>query len=473
MINTMKRIHENRRGATPLTVLLLLAVILPIAGCEGLLDVQDVDVTSQDNFVDETALPAIHASVLDEYVGIYENLVLYTGLLADEWMSSGTFPTRVEIDRRDIDITNGTAEPLFSGVSRARATADFAEERFEAIDTARSEDALRSQVNAFGGLALVHMAETYCEGTPISRFDFETEQVTYGSQLTRAEVLDSARARIQAAQSFADAGSDEDYLGRIAMARVLLNEGDYPGAAAQVASIPTDWLFLGEHDAQSGQNNPIWSFNISQERWSVADMQGTNGLPFRSAADVRILWRRSPATDVGFDSDTPQFDLLKYMDRPAQTVIADGIEARLIEAEAALAADPTGATMLPILNELRQNVATLQPPRNYNFPVALEEAGFTNALADLAAPADNAAAVDMLFSERAFWLFAQAHRLSDMRRLIRQYGRAAESVFPTGAYYKGNVYATDVNFPIPNPEANNPESPDDAATAGLCLNRDA
>lgn len=129
--------------------------------------------------------------------------------------------------------------------------------------------------------------------------------------------------------------------------------------------------------------------------------------------------------------------------------------------------------MLPILNELRQNVASLQRPRNYNYFVALDEAGFSSTLADLAAPADNAAAVDMLFSERAFWLFAQAHRLSDMRRLIRQYGRDAESVFPTGAYYKGNVYGTDVNFPIPNTEANNPQSPDGAATAGMCLNRDA
>jgi hypothetical protein len=46
--------------------------------------------------------------------------------------------------------------------------------------------------------------------------------------------------------------------------------------------------------------------------------------------------------------------------------------------------------------------------------------------------------------------------LGDLRRLIRQYGRDAESVFPTGAYFKGGVYGTDVNFPIPFEEKNNP-----------------
>jgi hypothetical protein len=66
--------------------------------------------------------------------------------------------------------------------------------------------------------------------------------------------------------------------------------------------------------------------------------------------------------------------------------------------------------------------------------------------------------VDNLFGERARWLWLTAHRLSDLRRLIRQYGRATESVFPTGPYFKqGLVYATDVNFPVPIDEQNNPK----------------
>ena len=66
--------------------------------------------------------------------------------------------------------------------------------------------------------------------------------------------------------------------------------------------------------------------------------------------------------------------------------------------------------------------------------------------------------MNLLFNERARWLWLTAHRLSDLRRLVRQYNRAADAVFPTGPYFKSQQpsYGTDVNFPIPLDEANNP-----------------
>jgi hypothetical protein len=44
-----------------------------------------------------------------------------------------------------------------------------------------------------------------------------------------------------------------------------------------------------------------------------------------------------------------------------------------------------------------------------------------------------------------------------LRRLIRQYGRDAETVFPTGDYFKaGLTYGVGVNLPLPRRETNNP-----------------
>jgi starch-binding outer membrane protein, SusD/RagB family len=56
-----------------------------------------------------------------------------------------------------------------------------------------------------------------------------------------------------------------------------------------------------------------------------------------------------------------------------------------------------------------------------------------------------------------------------MRRLIRQYGRAANAVFPVGAVATrfGSTYGNDVNFPVPFVETNNPN-----AQSG-CINRGA
>jgi len=120
----------------------------------------------------------------------------------------------------------------------------------------------------------------------------------------------------------------------------------------------------------------------------------------------------------------------------------------MIEAEAQLAAGNT-AGALATLNAARTTVTGLAP---------LADAGTTDAR------------VNQLFRERAMWLFGRGYRLGDMRRLIRQYGRSAAAVFPVGVWHKGGNYGTDVNFPVPQAELNNPNLPSGANT---CLDRNA
>ena len=68
-----------------------------------------------------------------------------------------------------------------------------------------------------------------------------------------------------------------------------------------------------------------------------------------------------------------------------------------------------------------------------------------------------ATAQDLQFKEREFWLWVSGHRLGDLRRLTHgPYLRGPETVFPTGNYFKGGVYGTDYNFPVPFDETNNP-----------------
>ena len=72
-------------------------------------------------------------------------------------------------------------------------------------------------------------------------------------------------------------------------------------------------------------------------------------------------------------------------------------------------------------------------------------------------PGSDVARTSLLFRERAFWMWGTAHRLGDMRRLVRQYSRAQNTVFPTGEYHKGGEYGSDVNFPVSSDERNNPK----------------
>src|SRR5690606_22841354 len=137
-----------------------------------------------------------------------------------------------------------------------------------------------------------------------------------------------------------------------------------------------------------------------------------------------------------------------------------GVEARLIEAEAALRGG--SANWLTTLNAVRAAPPAYYPASDYPG---------IDAMGALTDPGTDAARVDLLFRERAFWMYLTSHRLGDMRRLVRQYGRPANTVFPTGEWGvwtpdKTGDYGSDVNFIIPFDEQNNPNF-------SGCLDRDA
>jgi hypothetical protein len=155
------------------------------------------------------------------------------------------------------------------------------------------------------------------------------------------------------------------------------------------------------------------------------------------------------------DNSASRLDVqLLWPAREPPVAIATGVEARLIEAEAQLrAGNATGS--LATLNALR--VATGTGSGGVAGLAALPDAG------------TEAARVTQLFRERAFWMFGTGHRVGDLRRLIRQYNRVANTVFPTGSWRANAAYGGDVNFPIPQAEDNNPNVP----AGGACLDRNA
>jgi starch-binding outer membrane protein, SusD/RagB family len=218
-----------------------------------------------------------------------------------------------------------------------------------------------------------------------------------------------------------------------------------PAAAAAVAAVPEGFVYETEHATTPAalHNGVFEAFNNGE--FGVLDQEGINGLNYVSAEDLRVQGDSGLGSDLNTESWFPN----KYANFDASIPTADYTEAQLIIAESEL---QTGglAAMTDRLNALRA-VAGLPE--------------------DIVAPGDAVSGADLLFRERAFWLYATGHRLGDMRRLIRQYGRDAETVFPTGDYFKGGLtYGTDVNLPLPRREQNNPNLPD---TPDGCLDRNA
>jgi hypothetical protein len=196
------------------------------------------------------------------------------------------------------------------------------------------------------------------------------------------------------------------------------------GAASAAALVPTSFSYATMHSTTPGYENLVYLLNTAQKRLTIPDGEGGNGLPWRTASDPRVPWIAGGG--VGFDFVTPWFIGLKYTSATNNIVIASGTEARLIEAEALLRT---------------ANVA--------GFIAALNSLRATMGLPLLVDPGNQAARENLLFAERANWLYATGTRLGDVRRLINQYGRSQSTVLPTGAYHKGGVYGTDANFPVP------------------------
>jgi hypothetical protein len=287
--------------------------------------------------------------------------------------------------------------------------------------------------------------EIYCNGIPFPDLD-EAGNVIAGSDnpISVDSAFHRAAASADSALKYLEGtgGPTVESLARVVWARALLNL-NLPDSAAVIAGpVPTDFAYQVFHSVNS-TTNQIWALNLGARRYVVGDLEGGNGLPFLTAADPRVVAESGdPHPPTAFDSQTPFVALLNYGQFDPVTV-ASGLEARLIEAEAALRGGDA-VTWLTILNDLR-----------LSFDTDTVTAG-VQPMVPLVDPVVEADRVDLMFYERAFWMFSTGHRLGDLRRLIRQYGRGSEEVFPTGAFHKGDNYGPDVNLPIPFDERNNP-----------------
>jgi hypothetical protein len=430
--------------------MLLVAALALSTGC-GLLD------TDQPNIVEPGDVESA-AGALARRVGAIADFafaqdgdgtqfddghILLSGLMSDEFVLSTTPPTEQEIDQRRVFENNSTLRDMFHNLHRARAAAEAAAVALREQRAEPDADPFIGEMLTLAGFTYVLFGESFCSGVPFSRLD--GDEVVFGAPQTTDEMFQTAVARFDAA--LAEPGTVEEesqeiaYLASVGKGRALLDRGLFAEAAAAVADVPSEFQYVTEHaDSPLRLQNAIYSYSVGW-LWSVSDEEGGAGLPYRTAEDPRVEFFDEES--AGLDNTTPQFTLLKYPDASASVVVADGIEARLIEAEALLQGSDLGG-MTAILNDLRD----------------------AQGLDPLAVPGTQEAGVDLLFSERAFWMFATGHRLGDMRRLIRQYSRSAEDVFPSGTYLKGGSYGTDVNLPMPQEEGNNPNF------AG-CLDRNA
>jgi hypothetical protein len=391
-----------------------------------------------------------------------EGLFLLSGLFSDEYINGDSFIARQEVDSRNITDGNTFLTDVNRMLQRSRLSGEQAVQLLKQYSpTAPAADVaemyfVQSYVENIIG-------EHYCNGLVFS--DVVNGVETYGTPTTTTAAFQLALAHADSGLALITGTSTADVKVRNALlvtkGRILTNLNRQAEAAVAVANVPTSYKYVNLHSVTTN-DNAMWTYNNVARRYSVSNLEGTNGFNYVAARDPRVptcaggdaTCRANGVTLAARDDGTVPVNVqLIWPARDSSVAIVKGAEARMIEAEAAYKAG-NYVLMTQKLNQARTEGGVA------GLPATLVDPGIAGTDADR---------VSLIFRERAFWMFSTGHRVGDMRRLIRQYNRAAESVFPTGPWHKGNNYGPMVNFPVPQAEANNPNVP----AAQTCTDRTA
>ncbi|MEO7359565.1 MAG: hypothetical protein ABI120_04505 [Gemmatimonadaceae bacterium] len=423
------------------------ASLFVLSSCDSakILEVVDPDILNPAQIETGAGAVPLRYGALRDFVVAFDGsgdaFAVVTGNLADELRASDTFDGRLLPNKRLMNDNLPEMTSTYVAMHKARSSINNAINVIKVI--APTPKFNIGELYMYRAYMEDFFGEMYCSGVPFSAV--VDGAPVLGTPETTTQVFTRAAASFDSALANADTAKKILFGAAVGKARALLNLGQYAAAAAAVAGVPTTFKLNSDHCLGSGCNeNGLYNAAMAtSSRYNPANNEGINGLNFLpTVPDPRLPWIAS--TRPGFNTDWKNLPIGLKPLRAGNNVLADGIEARLIEAEARLQGKTQADrdAVFGILNNLRAT----------GFP------GTVIPNLTGAAPATDAAAVTQLFQERAYWMYLTGHRLGDLRRLIRQYGRDAETVFPTGeeAPPRSGPYGSDVNFPVPASEKNNP-----------------
>ena len=281
---------------------------------------------------------------------------------------------------------------------------------------------------AYEGYSQLLLGEGFCSAA-FSHFEADGT-ITYGTEITSAQAIDSAIARftqsITTAQTIGATADSIRYMALVGRARAKLDRGDVAGARADAVLVPASYVKVASASLTSSRRqNRIWSDNGVAGGGSF-NTGSSVGVYYRTLNDPRVPVQNTGQLASG--TKVPIWVQTKYPLGSSPTPIASGKEAQLIVAEADITANPANA--LAIINSFRAqgNETPLLPTAT-------------------ATELKNA-----LIEERRRALFLEGQHLGDLIRYSLPLVPAAGAAYPGGG-----TYGSQRCMPLPDVEKlNNP-----------------
>lgn len=437
--------------------IILTAVSLFMNACQDLTSKLPAGVEDPKYYITPQAAHQMAANVRYEFQANVREFFRESGIITDELDDKdslqripGEFDNFLILTQRHlpdeaIDNTplSGTISQIksYGGLQRIRSIASLARIALE-VYAPESLPSERGEMYIYEALANVMLADLYCSGIPLSTVDFN-QDYTYRPGSRTIDVYKNAVSLFDSALKLTVQDPKLTALAQVGKARALLALGNVMDAAVTVRGISQDFQFeMPVFVASNG------STSLRLTTSSIGDRKGEIGLPFISAKDPRISVELYTG---GVWVPKSQSEIL----------IASYVEAKLIEAESLIQVEDE--SFIDVLNDLRTDGTFMVQDGDTIYNAGTGKVTGLRPLQDPAVetiPAGQTALdvrIDLLMEERAFWLFLTGHRQGDLRRLIRNYGRSVENVYPRGKSKGGfGGYDAYVDVPVPTTERFNP-----------------
>lgn len=314
----------------------------------------------------------------------------------------------------------GVVVGWYSGLNRSRVTASQTRQLTRLLNDSTLNFTIAGGY-ALEGYSILLLAENFCSGVPLTKVTVDGV-IEYGHSVSTVDMFKTSISLFDSALAIEHDSSRYNVLAKIGKARAYMGLGNYEEAFNAIRSITQADKFELAYTMQvtpgttsSRPTNAFWAGRRVAAYHDYYDSQiinneGINGLVWYSnpsAIDPRL-----PVTIVRRNG-IPQFtDTVRQAKFAGNSnfPLARWIEGKLIESEYYLSEGDV--RWLESLNEARRTVG----------------------LPDTTDPGSVDSRVNLLFRERAYWLYLEGHRLADMRRLVRQYGRSPHVVYPVGRY---------------------------------------
>ena len=450
----MTRVTTSLRAASGIP---LAVGALALGACNlnhELLAPQTPQVISPSSVANATAADALYAGALDRWKNAMngngnntEAIWNFDALFTDELRSADTFSQRNDADQRVTQTNDGVLTTIYNNAQQARGRARDAINSLRQFDTTATGKQHVGEMYLMMGYIEMMLSESFCNGVPYSETVNGVPKYVAGISAVDGAKLASARMDTALANLTQPADARLAAAAKIVKARAQVDIGDFAGAAATVAGVPDTAEYDFDYSITTFDNE-WWVMGPSVKRYNAGDSVSAagiilNAIPFAELKDPRVS-----ITNTGVPAEDRKsiFIQVNNWGRDDPIPVVSGIDARLIEAEAKLNANDI-AGMMAILNALRT-----KPEHLGLFQIA--------AMPALATPSDKTSATNLFFREKALWQFERGFRMGDLRRLVRQYGRTQDQVYPSGTFARNTVpsgsYGTEVAFPVPDVERSNP-----------------